>query len=170
MPGVIADHSRGKFVADVQSHGHVRLGKAREQAVADHGVGAADGFLGGLANQHQRSVPGVLAARHDLGGAQKRRHVQIVSAGMHHRNIASGVIFRVHFAGVGQAGFFFHGKRVQFGAQHDGRARAVLQDATTPVPPTCSVTSYPALRRRAASFAAVCVSCEESSGFWCRSR
>ncbi len=122
------DHPRREFVAHMQSHGHVRLGKAREQAVADHALGSADGFLGGLADQHQRPVPGVLAARHDLGRAQNRRHVQIVSAGVHHRDVASGVVFGAHLAGVGQAGLFFHRKRVQFGAQHDGRAGAVLQD------------------------------------------
>src|SRR5205823_1377361 len=41
--------------------------------------------------------------------------------------------------------------------------------ATKPVPPTCSVTSYPSVRSRVASSAAVRVSCEESSGCSCRS-
>ena len=123
------DHARGQFVAHVQCHSHVRLGKAREQTVADHSIGAADGFLGGLADQHQRSMPGVLAVRHDFGRAENRRHVQIVSAGVHHRNVASGIIFGAHFAGVGKAGFFLNRKRIQFRAQHDGWARSVLEDS-----------------------------------------
>jgi len=32
------------------------------------------------------------------------------------------------FAGVGEAGFFFDGKGVEFGAEHDGRAGSVLED------------------------------------------
>ncbi len=73
-------------------------------------------------------MPGILAVRHDLGGAQDGRHVQIVSAGVHYWDVASGVVFGANFTGVGQTGFFFHGKRVQFGAQHDGWASPVLED------------------------------------------
>ncbi len=73
-------------------------------------------------------MPRFLAARHDLGGAQNRRHVQIVPAGVHDRNVAPGVVFRVYFAGVGQSGFFFDGKSIQFSAQHNGRPGPVLED------------------------------------------
>ena len=40
---------------------------------------------------------------------------------------------------------------------------------TTPVPPTPVVTSYPSLRSSSAIFAAVFSSCDDSSGFLCRS-
>ena len=40
---------------------------------------------------------------------------------------------------------------------------------TTPVPPTPVVTSYPSLRSSSAIFTAVFSSCEDSSGFLCRS-
>ena len=120
-------HSRRQFVAHVQSHRHIRLGESGEQSVAYHALRAADGFLSGLANQEQRSVPCILAVRHDLGCTQNCRHVQIVPAGVHHRNVATGVVCGAHFAGVGKAGFFFDGERIQFGAQHDGRARSVLE-------------------------------------------
>src|SRR5579864_504255 len=47
---------------------------------------------------------------------------------MIHWNVAPGVIFGAYFAGIGQAGFFFYGKRVQFRAQHDGGTGSVLED------------------------------------------
>ena len=65
--------------------------------------------------------------RHDLSRTQNCRHVQIVPAGVHHPNVATGVVGGAHFAGVGQTGFFFDGERIQLGAQHDRRARSVLE-------------------------------------------
>ncbi len=118
--------SGGLCVADVQRHRHVWLGEACEEAIVDHPLGSADGFLGGLADQHQRPVPGIFAARHDFGRAQQRRHVHIVSAGMHHPNVAPRVIFRADFTGVRQASLLFDGERIELSAQHDGWARAVL--------------------------------------------
>ena len=54
--------------------------------------------------------------------------MQIVPTGVHHRDVASGIIFGANFTGIGETGFFFHGKRVQFRAQHDGWASPVLED------------------------------------------
>ena len=73
-------------------------------------------------------MPGVFAARHDGGGADDRGHVQVVTAGVHDGNVAPGVVFGMNFAGVGKAGFFFDGKGIEFGAQHDRRARPIFQD------------------------------------------
>src|SRR5206468_2837017 len=56
--------------------------------------------------------------------------------------------------------------------QYQGSVRSItvgpapfFKIATTPVPPTCSVTVKPRSRRCPASFAAVWISCDESSGF-----
>ncbi len=127
-----AHHPRRKRVADMQRHGHVRPGKARQQAVVDHALGAANRFLRRLADQHQRPVPGVFAVRHDRGRADDRCHVQVVSAGVHHRNIVSGVIFGVNLTRVRKPGLLFHRQRVQFRSKHHRRARAVLQDGHNP--------------------------------------
>jgi hypothetical protein len=54
--------------------------------------------------------------------------VEIVATGMHYGDVVSGVVFGMDFAGVGEAGFFFDGKGVEFGAEHDGRAGSVLED------------------------------------------
>jgi hypothetical protein len=73
-------------------------------------------------------MPGCFAVRHDVRGRYESRHMQIMAAGMHHRNVSTTVIFGVHFARVCKSGFFFHRKRVEFRAQHHGRARAVFQN------------------------------------------
>ena len=89
---------------------------------------SADGFFGGLTNQHQRAVPGVFAVRHDRGCADERSHVQIMSAGVHDRHIVAGIVFGVNFACIRQAGFFFYRQRVELGAQHYCWACAVFQN------------------------------------------
>ena len=107
---------------------HVGLGKARQQSVSKHCFGAANGFLRRLSDQHQGSVPGIFAVRHDRRRPQNRRHVHIVSAGVHDRNIVSCIIFGADLARIGQPGLLFHRQRIQFGAQHHRRPCAILQD------------------------------------------
>ena len=66
---------------------------------------------------------------HDRGRAHNRRHVQVVSASVHHRNIVPGIILSAHLAGVRKAGLFLHRKRVEFGAQHDCRPGSILENS-----------------------------------------
>jgi len=73
-------------------------------------------------------MPSALVARHDLSRAQNRRHVQIVSACVHYREIAPGSVLGVYLACVRQSGLFLYRKRIQFGTQHDLRSRAIFQD------------------------------------------
>src|SRR5690242_11617145 len=68
-------------IADVQSDDGIGPGKARKQAVGDHGLGPANGLFGGLANQDKRSVPSTLAVRQNLRSAEQGGHVHIVPAG-----------------------------------------------------------------------------------------
>ncbi len=49
-------------------------------------------------------------------------------ASVHHRNVASAIVFGADFAGVSQTRLLLHRERVQFGAQHDHGPRAVLHD------------------------------------------
>jgi hypothetical protein len=83
----------------------------------------------GLANQHQRAVPALLAVRHNVRSRHQCRHVQIVAAGMRHLDVASRVVVSVHFARVGKSRFFFDRKRVEFRTQHDRRPRAILENS-----------------------------------------
>ena len=47
---------------------------------------------------------------------------------MHHRNILPGIIVCVYFAGIRKSCLFFHGKRVELGAQHNCGSRPILQN------------------------------------------
>ena len=55
--------------------------------------------------------------------------MQIVAAGMHHRHLDATVIMRGDVAGVRETRFFRDRQSVEFGAQHDHRARAVLENS-----------------------------------------
>ena len=127
-PRADGDFSRSLGITHVESDSRIGFGKAGEKSVFDHGGSAADGFFGGLADEDQRAVPSVLGMSHDGGSAIPGGHVEIVSARVHDEDFVAFGVFCLDFAGVGQAGFFFDGKGIEFGAEHDDGARAVLED------------------------------------------
>ena len=49
----------------MESDADSRLRKAREEAILDHSLSPGGGFFGGLANEHERTVPRLFAVRHD---------------------------------------------------------------------------------------------------------
>ncbi len=116
----------------MQRHRNIRLRKSREQAILQHFLRAADRLFRRLADQDQSSVPGILGPRHDFSGAQQRRHVDIVPAGVHHRNVLSGIVFRMNFARVRQARFLFNRQCIEFCPQQDRWPRAILQHGNDP--------------------------------------
>ena len=61
--------------------------------------------------------------------ADERRHVHVVSAGVHHADFLPGVVRRLHFARVGQPGFFRHRQAIEISANRDDRALAILHHA-----------------------------------------
>ena len=105
----------------------VRLGKAREQPVGDHRLGAPAAFLGRLPDEHQGAAPLVLQVEHDLGDRHPYRHVDVVAAGMHHRRFFAAPDLR-RLAGVGQPGLLRQRQGVEVGADHDRGAGPVLGD------------------------------------------
>jgi hypothetical protein len=116
VTGCVGDFSGFEFGAVVQSESVVWPGDARVEPVGEHGARAVDGFLRGLADQHQSSVPLIFRGREQLRGTDQRGDVDIVSAGMHYAYVQAGVILGVNVAGVGQTGLFFDGQRVHIGA------------------------------------------------------
>ena len=105
--------------------------EAGEQAVVQHRPRAADRLLRRLADEHQRAVPLALQGEQGLRRAHPGGHVDVVAAAViHRRRLALPGLHRV--AGVGQAGLLFHGKRVELGADQDGRPLAVLVDGDDP--------------------------------------
>src|SRR5262249_839675 len=49
----------------VQRDAHIRLWKTLKQSFIDHSLGTHNRLLCGLSDDHQRTVPGLLAPRHD---------------------------------------------------------------------------------------------------------
>ena len=117
-----------QFVAYVQRHNGVGLWKSSEQASFDHPFRPPDRLFRGLADQDQRPMPGVFAARHDFRRSEQRCHMHIVTTGMHHRHVAACIILGMYFAGVGKTRTFLDRQRVEFGAQHNDWTITVLQD------------------------------------------
>src|SRR5262249_2798191 len=68
-----------------------------------------------------------------FGGAYERRDVDVVTTGVHDRDVGAGVILGADFAGVGQPGFFLDGEGVHVGAHEEGWASAVLHNGDNPV-------------------------------------
>ncbi|MDP9913041.1 hypothetical protein J2W27_005173 [Variovorax boronicumulans] len=102
----------------------VGLGKAREQAVREHRLGARDGFFGGLADEHQRAFPLVLERDQRARGAEPAGHVDVVAAAVGHEAVAPAPV-GAGLTGVGQAGLLFHREAVHVGAHHHDRPGAV---------------------------------------------
>ncbi len=107
----------------------VGLGEAREEAILEHGGSAGADLFGRLSDEHESAMPAVASVAHERGGADQAGHVNVVPAGVHDGNVVAGGVFGDDVARVGQAGVFVHRKSVEFGAQHDHWAVAVLQDA-----------------------------------------
>ena len=60
--------------------------------------------------------------------AEKRSHVQVVPAGVHHAHLVAGVVLHANLAGVRQACVFRHRQRVHVGAHQDHWPGAVLHE------------------------------------------
>src|SRR5208283_3790499 len=73
----VADFAGRQSVAVVHRKNEVWLGKARKQAVFDHGLGATDTFLGRLSDIDKGSVPSVFILHQQGGGSDANRQVQI---------------------------------------------------------------------------------------------
>ena len=123
---MIADRPRRHRVVVVQRQREVGTGEAGEEAVVQHGRCARAAFFGRLADHDQRAAPAIAVLGHQPGGAGPRRHVEIVSARVHDRRRLPGGVGRHHRAGERQSRFLRHRQRVELGAHHRGRSRAVL--------------------------------------------
>ena len=143
VDGIDVDERQALGVADlamreariaVQAEAEIGAREALEQAVREHHAGAGADFLRGLADEDERAAPVLLEARQHPGGADPAGHVHIVAAGVHDADFVAVFIARADFAGVGNAGFFHDRQGVHVGANEDGRADAVFQDADDAVP------------------------------------
>ena len=60
-----------------------------EHAGADHRLGTAGPFLGGLEDEHDRARELGLHSREHFGGAHQDRDVIVVASGVHHADVLS---------------------------------------------------------------------------------
>ena len=73
---------------------------ACEHAVSQHGLGTATGFLGRLANEHQRALPLVLERDESSCGPDPTRHVDVMPATVRDKSLAA-IPVGLDFAGIG---------------------------------------------------------------------
>ena len=108
--------------------------KSLVELIANHRRRALHDLLGRLSDQHHRAVPSTLELREHAGGAEKRRHVNVVSARVHHVRVLTG---------VRHPGFFRHRKRVHVGANEQHWTIAVLHHRDDAVACRAGVLIFP---------------------------
>jgi hypothetical protein len=85
-------------------------------------------FLRRLPDQHQRSVPTLAVMRHQFGGADPRRHMQILSAGVGHGDSLARSVLGSDCAGKREPGLFLNRQSIEFSTQHSRWPRPILQE------------------------------------------
>ncbi len=105
----------------------IRFAEALVQSIPQHGRRPLHDLLGGLANEDERPVPLALRGRQHLCCAEERRHVDVVSAGVHDPDLLAGGVLRLHRRRVRFAGLLDHRQRVHVRPDVDRRPVAVLQ-------------------------------------------
>src|SRR2546429_9197706 len=88
-----------------------------------------NGFLGGLAEHDESAAPLLLELRQHARSAQKNRHVNVVTAGVHGADFGAIAALYSHVAGIGEAGILDDGERVRVSAHVDRGTRAVAETA-----------------------------------------
>ena len=81
-----------------------RLWESCVQTIGQHGLSALNNLLGRLRDHDQRTAPLLFVRRHPFSGADPRSHMQVVTAGVHHRRS----FWRTHFAGEWESCLLLH--------------------------------------------------------------
>jgi hypothetical protein len=74
----------------VEADDFVGRAEAFVEVVGEHGLGAVDGFFGGLADEHEGAVPLGFCGGDGAGGADEDGGVDVVSAGVHDAGVLAG--------------------------------------------------------------------------------
>jgi hypothetical protein len=102
----VSDFAGGNPRGVVQRGDVIGLWEFSEEAGAKHGGGSANAFFGRLADEDHGAAPLGFRFSEHLGGAEKNRYVQIVTASVHDANLAAIGALDRHFAGIRQAPVF----------------------------------------------------------------
>ena len=97
IAGEIIDFAGGDVGRIVKRDGVVGAREACEDAVVDHGIGAAADFFGRLKHEDDCARPFVAVAREVAGDADEVRHVDVVPAGVHDADGGTVLVFGVDF-------------------------------------------------------------------------
>jgi hypothetical protein len=92
-------------------------------------VGAPNALFRGLSDIDKSAVPSVFIFHEQSGGPDTNRHVEVVSASVHHRHFDAAIIVCCDVTRILQPSFLWDGQSIEFGTQHDYRAGAVLKNA-----------------------------------------
>lgn len=132
-PGPGADGPCREDRVRVEGQAPGRHREPGEEPVPDHGPCPRPGLLGGLGHEEERPGPGAVLPCQQAGGPGKDRHVQVMAAGMHHRNCQPARHCHVR-GGIGEAGLLPDGEPVHVGPDHHHRPPAPAEDPHHPGP------------------------------------
>src|SRR5438093_13399021 len=94
---------------------------------------ATNGFFSGLAEHDESAAPLLLELRQHARSAQKNRHVNVVTAGVHDADFGAIGALYFHVAGIGEAGILDDWERVHVVAHIDRGPRAVAEYSDDPI-------------------------------------
>src|SRR5258705_9346585 len=99
--------------------------KTRKETIREHRSSATATFFGWLPDDNQRSMPAILIVRQDAGNPNRATHVDVMSAGVHYRNVIALRIFGHDRACERKSCLLLDWKRVQVSADQHRRTIAV---------------------------------------------
>lgn len=124
-----ADGAMGHVGGAVEGDGFVWAWKFLKEARAEHEAGSEHAFFCGLTNHDEGAAPEVLHFGQDTGCSDEGGHVDVMPAGVHDADFAPEVVLDGFFAGVVGAGLLGDGEGIEVGADEDGGAIAIFEDA-----------------------------------------
>src|SRR5713226_2241026 len=107
----------------------VRPGKFCKEPGAQHGVRAADGFLGGLADQNKSPAPLIFELCKHARGTHEDRHVNVMAASVHDANLSAIGALYFHVASIRQPGIFHDRQRIHIGTDVYRWTRTIAKDS-----------------------------------------
>ena len=126
---------------DMLAKDHIRLRKALEKPVVDHGLRAFRRLLSGLKDRHQRPAPCRARLGEQFGGADEPGHMHVMAAHMTDRHGLALSIGDRHLAGIGKPVASSTGSASISARSMTVGPSPLRSRPTTPVLPTPVVTS-----------------------------
>jgi hypothetical protein len=121
-----ADYARGKHGGIMKGEQIIRLRKAREQPVVQHGLRAHDEFLAWLQDHDDGAGPLILHRGEAPARTEPCRHVRVMAAGVHHARVHPVERLGPHLRREGKAGLLGDRERVHVGADQQNGAWPIL--------------------------------------------